>query len=156
MNSGRVVPCLSLYIVLFVIVPIGGGSPRGRVSDRWGELAFHGAGEAEEHAPEEQESGSRPAHVQGSPHFPLLGGWDVGVVELPDDDVGCPAEGNEDQEAGQDEDDSSSEQYSALHLAALVADRALSSNHGHQKSDQAHDGCHDRESSASLELLGQG
>lgn len=140
-------------VVLLVVLAVGRGPPRRRVLDGEGGLVALGAGAAaDEAAPEEQQGRGRPADVKRGPHLPLLGRRHRGVVEVPDDDVGEPAERDEDQDPAEDVDGSAGDHDAGLHLAGLDAVGALRAHHGHHQRHQPQQSHDDRERPPSLHL----
>lgn len=87
----------SLHVVLVggggAVAVVLGGSPRAAGSGP-AEAAQQTTGQEQQHA-------GGPAQVDAGAHLPLHGGGDQRVVEVPDGDVGGPADGDDDQQAGQ-------------------------------------------------------
>lgn len=110
---------------------------------------------AEEPTADEEQPSSAPANVERGPQLPLLSinqGW---VVEIPNDCVGRPADGDEDQDACDDEGDTCCDGHSALSDFIWNEVGALASHHAQQDSNDCNDDGDDNECSGGLQILRQ-
>lgn len=118
-------------------------------------VLFGGAGAAEEPPAQEQQPCGGPADVERGPQLPPLGVGQDGVVEVPDDGVGGPADGDQHQEASDDEDDACSDGHFALLHFILNKVGALAAHHSEEDPEDPDDDCYDDQRSGGLQVLRQ-
>ena len=121
-----------------------------------------GAGDArgtrarvEQGSPDEEQGRGPPAHVQGGAQLPLVGGGDVGVVEIPDDGVGGPADGHQVQEPGDGEEGSGDAGDAGLEAVYADAFGALDPEDAQSQSQTADQDGEDGEAPGRLHVAGQ-
>lgn len=119
-------------------------------------VLFGRAGAAEEPPAQEQQPCGGPADVERCPELPPLSIGQDGVVEVPDDGVGGPADGDQHQEASDDEDDPWSDGYFALLDFILNKVGALATYHSEKDPEDPDNDCYDDERSGGLQVLRQG
>lgn len=114
------------------------------------------AGAAEEAAAKDEEAGRAPADVERGAQLPPLGVGQDGVVEIPDDGVGRPADGDEDEHAGADEHDARCDGHLGFGRHVLHEVGALASRHPQDDPEGGHDDGHDHQGPGGLEVRLQG
>lgn len=112
-----------------------------------------GTGATEQAPSQDQNPCSSPADVERCSQLSLLCRNQGGVVEITNDGVSGPADWNKHQEAGNDEDNSSSYCHSALLHFVFDKICALASNHRKQNPKNSSDDGDDSECSGSLQVL---
>lgn len=86
----------------------------------------------------EEDGSACPAKEKSCSQLSFLTHVDGWVVEIPDDDVGCPAHRNQNEDASQDEEDPRSPQK--VHFGPLVRARALDLLHTTDANEQSNEG----------------
>lgn len=114
---------------------------------------FRWAGTAEEGTTQEEKRSCAPADVKCSPQLSPLGVGQDGVVEIPDDGVGRPADGDEHENTGANEDDSSSNGHLGFGRWILHKVGALASCNAQDDPKGRNDDGDDHKSSGSLKVL---
>ncbi|TNN56567.1 hypothetical protein EYF80_033212 [Liparis tanakae] len=117
--------------------------------------SYNDEGAAEEGATQDEEPGCAPADVERGSQLPPLGVGQEGVVEIPDDGVGGPADGDEDEHAGANEDNSSGDGHFGLGVLVVHEVGALASDNAQDDPEGRDDDGDDHKGPGRLEVLGQ-
>ena len=83
----------------------------------------------EQRAPNEEEGRRPPAQVEGRAQLSLVWGSHVGVIEIPDDGVGSPADGNKVEEPRDGKQGTSDAGHASLKAVLAYAFGALDPHH---------------------------
>lgn len=97
---------------------------------------------AEQGPSSDQHQRGGPAYVESISKLMLLGSLHYWVVELSDDGIGHPAHRDEHQDARDDEDDTSCQQYVSLYL--LIVPSAPGTFHAQDSGHESQEGQHRR------------
>lgn len=116
-------------------------------------LISGGTRAAEETPAQEQEPSWAPPNVERSPQLPPLSVGQDGVVEIPNDGVGGPADGDEHHQARNDEGDPGRDGHFTLLPFVLHKVGALAPDHGEEDREDSNDDGYDHERSGSLQVL---
>lgn len=115
---------------------------------------FGWAWAAEKGTTQDEKCSCTPADVKrGTQLSPLCVGQD-GVVEIPDDGVGGPADGDEDENTGADEDDPSGDGHLGFGDRVFHKVGAFAPNNAQEDPKDADDDGDDHKSSGGLKVLG--
>lgn len=133
----------------------GGCGPGAGVLDWIFWAVFGWAGAAEEGTTQEEKCSRAPADVKRGSQLSPLGVGQDGAVEVPDDGVGRPADGDQDEDAGTNEDDPRSDGHLGFGAFILHKVGALASCDAHNDAEDGNDDGDDHEGSGGLEVLGQ-
>lgn len=148
-------PLLPLVKPLHVVFAGGRGAVAVVLCGSTG-AAGSGPAEAAEQTPgqEEQHAGP-PAHKDARSQLPLLSGGHQGVVEVSHDDVGRPADGDDDQEAGQQQAYPGHQADLGLGVLVLHAGGEVGAAEQDEQADAAEHAADDGHGAGGLQVRGQ-